>query len=121
MLTLKILREQPEFVIERLAVKNFDAKDIVKNILEADAKRRAAQTSLDQVLAQQNSKAKEIGMLMKKGEKEAAEAIKNEVARVPSELLRRNFTFSVLINLIVPPQSTTSSPSLLLAEKSYFV
>ena len=51
MLTLKILREQPEFVIERLAVKNFDAKDIVKNILEADEKKRAAQTSLDQVLA----------------------------------------------------------------------
>ncbi|MBQ1929988.1 MAG: serine--tRNA ligase [Bacteroidales bacterium] len=85
MLTLKILREQPEFVIERLAVKNFDAKDIVKNILEADAKRRAAQTSLDQVLAQQNSKAKEIGMLMKKGEKEAAEAIKNEVARLKEQ------------------------------------
>ena len=85
MLTLKILREQPEFVIERLAVKNFDAKDIVKNILEADAKRRAAQTSFDQVLAQQNSKAKEIGMLMKKGEKEAAEAIKNEVARLKEQ------------------------------------
>lgn len=85
MLTLKILREQPEFVIERLAVKNFDAKEIVKNILDADAKRRAAQTSLDQVLAQQNSKAKEIGMLMKKGEKEAAEAIKKEVAALKEQ------------------------------------
>lgn len=85
MLTLKILREQPDFVIERLAVKNFDAKEIVKNILDADAKRRAAQTSLDQVLAQQNAKAKEIGMLMKKGEKEAAEAIKKEVAALKEQ------------------------------------
>lgn len=85
MLTLKILREQPDFVIERLAVKNFDAKEIVKNILDADAKRRAAQTSLDQVLAQQNAKAKEIGMLMKKGERDAAEAIKKEVAALKEQ------------------------------------
>ena len=42
MLTLKLLREQPDFVIERLAVKNFDAKEIVAKILEADAARRAA-------------------------------------------------------------------------------
>ena len=82
MLTLKILREQPDFVIERLAVKNFDAKEIVKNILDADARRRAAQTNLDQVLAQQNAKAKEIGMLMKSGDKAAAEAIKAEVAQL---------------------------------------
>ena len=54
MLTLKILREQPEFVIERLAVKNFDASQIVKDILEADAQRRAAQTKLDATLAEQN-------------------------------------------------------------------
>ena len=67
MLTLKILREQPEFVIERLAVKNFDASQIVKDILEADAQRRAAQTKLDATLAEQNQKAKEIGMLMKQG------------------------------------------------------
>ena len=33
MLTLKLLREQPEFVIERLAVKNFDAAEIVSKIL----------------------------------------------------------------------------------------
>ena len=36
MLTLKLLREQPEFVIERLAVKNFDATEIVAQILEHD-------------------------------------------------------------------------------------
>ena len=34
MLTLKLLREQPDFVIERLAVKNFDAAQTVKDILE---------------------------------------------------------------------------------------
>ena len=44
MLTLKLLREQPEFVIERLAVKNFDAAETVAKILDADANRRATQT-----------------------------------------------------------------------------
>ncbi len=80
MLTLKLLREQPDFVIERLAVKNFDASEIVGKILEADAQRRASQTELDSVLAQQNAKAKEIGMLMKQGKKEEAEEAKKLVA-----------------------------------------
>lgn len=80
MLTLKLLREQPDFVVERLAVKNFDAKEIVDAILKADALRRAAQTNLDSVLAEQNAKAKEIGMLMKQGKKDEAEQAKAAVA-----------------------------------------
>ena len=85
MLTLKMLREQPEFVIERLAVKNFDASQIVKDILEADAQRRAAQTKLDATLAEQNQKAKEIGMLMKQGNKEEAENAKKIVAELKEQ------------------------------------
>lgn len=80
MLTLKLLREQPEFVIERLAVKNFQAKEIVENILEADKKRRALQGELDSCLATQKVKAAEIGNLMKQGNKEAAEQAKAEVS-----------------------------------------
>ncbi len=82
MLTLKILREQPQFVIERLAVKNFDAKEIVNNILEKDTLRRALQTQLDSTLAEQNQKAKVIGGLMKEGKREEAEAVKAEVANL---------------------------------------
>ena len=51
MLTLKLLREQPDFVVERLAVKHFDAREIVDKILEADRSRRALQTELDACLA----------------------------------------------------------------------
>lgn len=40
MLTLKLLREQPEYVIKKLAVKNFDAKEIVEKINALDADRR---------------------------------------------------------------------------------
>ena len=61
MLTLKLLREQPGFVIERLAVKNFDAKEIVNSILKIDEQRRATQTELDANLAKQNAAAKTIG------------------------------------------------------------
>lgn len=82
MLTLKLLREQPDFVIERLAVKNFDAKEIVKDIIAADALRRSYQTQMDATLAEQNQKAKEIGAFMKEGKKEQAEAVKKEVAQL---------------------------------------
>ena len=85
MLTLKLLREQPDFVIERLAVKNFDASQIVKDILEADSLRRASQTKLDSTLAEQNQKAKEIGMLMKQGNKEEAENVKKLVAELKEQ------------------------------------
>ena len=82
MLTLKLLREQPDFVIEKLAVKNFDAKEIVAKILKADELRRASQTQKDAVLAEQNQKAKEIGGLMKAGKKEEAEEVKKQVAEL---------------------------------------
>ena len=82
MLTLKLLRENPEFVIERLQVKHFDAKDIVYQILDMDKQRRAAQTELDACLAQQKSCAAEIGALMKQGKRDEAEAAKAKVAEL---------------------------------------
>ena len=82
MLTLKQLRENAEFVIERLKVKHFDAKEIIDQILEMDRQRRAAQTELDACLAQQKAKAAEIGGLMKQGLREEAEAAKKQVAEL---------------------------------------
>ncbi len=80
MLTLKLLREQPEFVIERLAVRHFDAREIVYDIIDLDKKRRSAQQELDSCLAQQKIKASEIGKLMKEGRRDEADRIKSEVA-----------------------------------------
>ena len=80
MLTLKLLRENPEFVIAKLAVKNFDAKEIVEKINVLDQNRRALQTELDACLADQKKKAALIGGFMKEGKKEEAEAVKAEVA-----------------------------------------
>ncbi len=80
MLTLKILREQPEFVIERLAVKHFDARETVYKIIDIDQKRRSLQGELDSCLAEQKTKAAEIGRLMKEGKGAEAEAAKNSTA-----------------------------------------
>ena len=80
MLTLKLLRENPEFVIAKLAKKNFDATEIVAKINELDQNRRALQAELDACLAEQKKKAAQIGGLMKEGKKEEAEAVKAEVA-----------------------------------------
>ena len=80
MLTLKLLRENPEFVISRLAVKNFDAAELVEKINLLDKNRRAFQAELDECLAQQKQKAAAIGSFMKEGKKEEAEEAKKEVA-----------------------------------------
>ena len=80
MLTLKMLREDPEKVIAKLAIKNFDAREIVERVLELDSRRRALQTESDAILSQQRVKAGEIGKLMKQGLKAEAEAAKAEVA-----------------------------------------
>ena len=80
MLTLKLLRENPEFVIAKLARKNFDAKEIVEKINLLDQNRRALQLELDTCLSEQKKKAALIGGLMKEGKREEADAIKAEVA-----------------------------------------
>ncbi len=85
MLTLKVIREQTATVLERLAVKGVDAKNTVNEIIALDDERKATQTSLDANLAQQNATAKEIGALMKQGNKEAAEAAKNNVAELKKQ------------------------------------
>lgn len=85
MLTIKLLREQPDFIIERLAVKNFDAKEIVQKINDFDLIRRNTQTEMDSILSEQNNIAKLIGSYMKDGKKSEAEAAKGEVASLKEQ------------------------------------
>ena len=82
MLTLKQIRDNKEEAVRRLQKKGVDAAPIIDKIEELDDKRKALQNELDNCLAQQNQAAKQIGMLMGKGEKEAAEAKKQEVAQL---------------------------------------
>ena len=80
MLTLKLIHDNPEIVVKKLAVKNFDATALVKEILYLDDKRKAIQVESDTLLSQQKKAASAIGLLMKQGKIEEAEAAKAEVA-----------------------------------------
>lgn len=80
-----MLREDPELVIRKLAVKNFDARSIVEKVLELDTNRRNLQTESDALLAQQRQKAAVIGGLMKEGRRDEAEEAKKEVAELKAK------------------------------------
>ncbi len=82
MLTLKALRDDPDGIVAKLAVKNFEARPIVEKVLELDALRRSLQQESDSLLAEQKKKAAEIGGLMKQGLKAEAEAVKAQVAEL---------------------------------------
>ncbi|MFZ7115073.1 MAG: serine--tRNA ligase [Bacteroidota bacterium] len=78
MIQITTLREKSDFVIERLAVKNFDAKQIVANIISIDENRRKIQNELDELLFQQNTLAKQVGDLYKAGKKHEGDEMKNK-------------------------------------------
>ena len=80
MLTLKMLRDDPNGIVEKLKIKNFDAQPIVDKVLELDTRRRNFQTEADALLATQKQKADEIGALMKQGVKDQAEKAKEAAA-----------------------------------------
>lgn len=82
MLTLKVITENPDEVIRRLAKKHFDAKQIIGQIIELDKTRRNSQTTLDANLAELNRLSKTIGQFMKEGKKEEAEAARTRVAEM---------------------------------------
>lgn len=73
------IRDNRDLTIAGLQKKHFkDAAQIVDRIIELDQARREVQQELDDVLAESNAKAREIGALMKSGQKEAAEAAKGD-------------------------------------------
>ncbi len=85
MLTLQTIKADPEFVISRLAVKGFDGRAVITEILEIDAERRRLQQKTDNDAASLKKLAASIGALMKQGNKEEADNVKNEVARIKGE------------------------------------
>lgn len=86
MLQLQVLRQDPQGVKERLAVKNFKEMNLVDDIIALDDQRKKLQLEFDNTQAKINSASKEIGQLMAKGQKEDAEARKVEVAAIRDSL-----------------------------------
>lgn len=85
MLTIQQIKENPQDCVRRLAIKGFDGAEPIKNVLEADDKRRALQLENDNLAAELNKLAASIGALMKQGKKEEAEGIKAQVASIKEE------------------------------------
>lgn len=82
MLTLQTIKADPQYVIDRLAVKGFDGKKIINDILDIDAERRRLQQKCDSDASELKKLASSIGSLMKAGEKEKAEEAKVKVAEI---------------------------------------
>lgn len=80
MLTLQQIKQDPQDIIRRLAVKGFDGTEPINRILELDAERRRLQLENDNAAAQLKKHAEAIGALMKSRDRAAAEAKKAEVA-----------------------------------------
>jgi seryl-tRNA synthetase len=86
MLQVNFIRQQAEMVKERLGVRNFAQIDLVDSLLEMDEELRKVKSVSENLQASVNSASKEIGQLMAKGEKNAAEKKKADVAAWKAEL-----------------------------------
>lgn len=82
MLDIKLVREKPEFVRERLALRRAGDEAAVDRLLALDKKRRSILGEVESLRSQRKSASKEIGALMARGEKEAAEARKQEAGTI---------------------------------------
>lgn len=85
MLTLQTIKADPDFVVKRLAVKGFDGKAVITEILEIDAERRRLQQKCDNDASELKKLAASIGALMKSGDKDKAEEAKARVAAIKGE------------------------------------
>ena len=120
MLQIAFIRENQEKVIKALAKRNIDAKAIVEEVVLLDEKRRAAQVELDNVLSESNKLSKDIGELMKGGEKSKAAILKEKTVLLKEqskelsektealahELTQRMYTLPNLPADIVPEGKT---------------
>ena len=94
MLQIANIRENKEAVIKALAKRNIDATTLVETAIDLDEKRRSTQVELDNILAESNKISKDIGALMKSGEKAKAEILKTKT----SSLKEKEAEFKAKLN-----------------------
>jgi len=82
MLEITRIRTEKEAIIEGLKKRHFNAESIINELLEKDEQWRKGKADLDSILSEMNTHAKNIGLLMKDGKKEEAEAAKTAVAEL---------------------------------------
>lgn len=105
MLTLKFIQNNPDFIIERLKVKNFDATEIINQVNQLNTQRKTIQTRVDSLKAEMNNLSKVIGDLYKEKKIDEANAAKEKTAELKEEIKNLDQLFSEidekLNNLVV--------------------
>jgi seryl-tRNA synthetase len=86
MLTLNLIREKTDFVIDRLRVRNIDAADTVHNILALDQRKRDTQNKVNALQNEMNTLSKEIGILFQQGKTAEANQAKEKTAGLKEEI-----------------------------------
>ena len=87
MIDIKLIRTNPEMVKENIKKKFQDDKlELVDKVAALDEEYRRTKTECDNLRNMRNVKSKEIGGLMKNGQKEEAEKVKAEVSAMGKEL-----------------------------------
>lgn len=81
MLQIAYIRENQDKVIKALAKRNLDATEMIQKVIDLDEQRRSSQVELDNLLAESNKLSKEIGELMRNGEKSKAEILKEKTGK----------------------------------------
>src|SRR5690606_41041840 len=77
-LQIAYIRENQQKVITALAKRNIDAAQMIEDVVRVDEDRRATQASLDNALAESNALSRDIGQLMKNGEKSKAAILREK-------------------------------------------
>lgn len=80
MLQLQVIRQNPQWVKERLSVKNFKELNLVDEIIALDEKVRELKAKSETAQAEMNAANKEIGQLISKGQKEEADQKKQNIS-----------------------------------------
>jgi seryl-tRNA synthetase len=79
MLQVNFLRQHTQLAKDKLAIKHFSNPGLVDEVIAVDDQRKRLQANFDDLQSKVNAASKEIGNHMAKGEKEQAEAIKQNV------------------------------------------
>ena len=88
MLDIRLLREKPDFVRERLATRSEDLSAQVDEVLAIDTQRRRAETELQKLNAERNRLSKEIGILRSHNEPSAD--LETRVRAIAEEITQQN-------------------------------
>ena len=86
MLDIRVIRENPEYVKERVRLRGGEHWKLVDRVIECDERRRKIETEKQALSQERNSSSKKIGSLMKEGNTEAAQQLKARMGEVGERL-----------------------------------